>query len=150
MKTNYETTVDALGAVKAEMAALAEREKALKAALIEMGDGEYDGVMFRATVSTAERRTLDMKAVREKLSPQFIAAHTNVAEVTTVRVVARNGRRRNWRFSRRGVRPRRGGRDSGSRRQSLPKHSDEASLTPRSGMKPERSCGAIISDNPNK
>jgi hypothetical protein len=32
-----------------------------------------------------------MKAVREKLTPQFITAHTNVTQVRTLRVVARNG-----------------------------------------------------------
>jgi hypothetical protein len=30
--------------------------------------------------------------VREKLSAQFIRAHTTFSDVTTVRVVARNGR----------------------------------------------------------
>lgn len=42
-------------------------------------------------MSTSEPSTLDMDAVRAKLSPQFIAAHTTVNTVTCVRVVARKG-----------------------------------------------------------
>jgi hypothetical protein len=81
-------TVDQLGAVKAQIAALTRTEKALKDALIASGKTEVDGTVFRATVSLSTRETLDMDAVREKLSPQFIVAHTNQTEVTTVRVVA--------------------------------------------------------------
>jgi hypothetical protein len=33
-----------------------------------------------------------MKAVREHLSRQFLAAHTNVSEVRTLRVAARSGK----------------------------------------------------------
>lgn len=81
-------TVDQLGAVKAQIAALTRAEKALKEVLTASGLTEIDGTTFRATVSESTRETLDMDAVRAKLSPQFIAAHTNVTEVTTVRVVA--------------------------------------------------------------
>ena len=80
--------VDQLGSVKAQIAALTRVEKSLKDALVAKGAGEYDGLTFRATVSESTRETLDMEAVRGKLSPQFIAAHTNVTDVTTVRVVA--------------------------------------------------------------
>lgn len=89
-QSNVAPLVDELGAVKAQIAALAERETALKQALAESGPGAYEGKTFRATVTESVRETLDMKAVREKLSPQFIAAHTNVTPVTTVRVVARS------------------------------------------------------------
>jgi hypothetical protein len=86
---NLTSTVDRLGQLKAQMAELAAEEKELKAVLVEHGPGAYDGLMFRATISVADRNTLDMDAVREKLSPQFIAAHTRVTEVTTLKVVAR-------------------------------------------------------------
>lgn len=79
---------DALGDLKAEIAALLQREKHLKAELIAMGAGAHDGKRYRVTVSHSERETLDMDAVRAKLSRQFILAHTNVTEVTTVRAVA--------------------------------------------------------------
>ena len=86
---NLGPIVDELGRVKAMMANLAEREEALKAQLIEAGPGAYEGALFRVTVSKSERANLDLEAVRSKLSPQFLRAHTSYSPVTTVRVVAR-------------------------------------------------------------
>lgn len=90
--SNLASTIDRLGVLKAQIAELAAEEKALKAVITEHGPGAYEGDIFRATVSTSERETLDMVAVREHLSRQFIAAHTSVTEVTMVRVVARTGK----------------------------------------------------------
>lgn len=81
--------VDALGHVLAEAAKLGAKEKALKQILKAHGDGSYSGVLFDATVSTSERDTLDMDAVRAKLSAQFIQANTDTTQVITVRVVGR-------------------------------------------------------------
>ena len=97
MKTNL-AIIDRLGAIQAQIANLEAEEKGLKEAVREFGDGAYEGSLFRATVSTAERRTLEAKAARAKLeelgvSPQWFSAHTKVAEVTTVKVVARNGQK---------------------------------------------------------
>ena len=89
MTSNLTSAIDRLGNVKAQIAALKKEEDALKAVLIDNGPGAYEGDTWRATVSVADRETLDMEAVREKLTPQFIRAHTNVTEVTSVRVVAR-------------------------------------------------------------
>ena len=83
--------VDQLGALKARIVELETQEKALRNALIARGDGAYEGQLFRATVSSTMRCTLDMDAVRAKLSPQFIAAHTRETPVQAVRVAARNG-----------------------------------------------------------
>lgn len=91
MKSNIGALVDDLGRVKAEMARLAEREKALRDQIVEAGVGAYEGDLFRATVSDVERSILDMDAVRAKLSPQFIRANSSVVCSTTVRVVARKG-----------------------------------------------------------
>ena len=85
---NLANVVDQLGAVKAQIAALTRTEKTLKDQLVAQGPGEYNGKLFRATVSEYDRETLDMEAVRAKLSPQFIAAHTTTTECTTVRVTA--------------------------------------------------------------
>lgn len=90
--SNLTKTIDALGEIKAQIAALEIKEKALKANLASLGAGAYEGDMFRISISVTNRETLDMKAVREKLSPQFIAAHTNVTEVRTVKVTARTGK----------------------------------------------------------
>lgn len=92
-KTNLTATIDAFGELKAQMAELAIREKALKEALADLAPGAYEGDWYRLSISQAERETLDMAAVREKLSPQFIAAHTNVTPVRTLKVAARSGKR---------------------------------------------------------
>ena len=85
---NTRMLVDVLGEIKARVAELTAREAEVRAQLVKLGEGDYDGNMYRATVSMSEKHTLDMAAVREKLSPQFIMAHTNATPVTTVRVVA--------------------------------------------------------------
>jgi hypothetical protein len=84
--------IDELGVLQAQIAELRVREEEIKSELKAQGDGAYEGDLYRVTVSTTNRETLDMKAVREKLSPQFISAHTNVTPVVTVRCVARTGK----------------------------------------------------------
>jgi hypothetical protein len=59
--------------------------------LIEQGPGAYEGNLFRATVSKGKRETLNMVEVRKKLSPKFMHSITSTIDVTTVKVVARNG-----------------------------------------------------------
>ncbi len=91
-KSNLKTTIDALGALKAQIAELEIQEKALKASLGELEPGAYEGELYRVTVAKTDRETLDMEAVRAKLSPQFISAHTRVTPVTTIRVGVRTGK----------------------------------------------------------
>jgi len=81
--------VDRIGTLKAEVAAQMDELKALEAELKAAGPGRIQGDLFEATVTISERDTLDMKAVRAKLSRQFIAANTTTTEVTTLRVTAR-------------------------------------------------------------
>jgi hypothetical protein len=90
--TNLSQIIDDLGALKAKIADLELQEKALKAALQDLPAGAYEGETFRLSISETERETLDMKAVREHLSRQFIQAHTNVTPVRTLRVAARSGK----------------------------------------------------------
>lgn len=90
-KTNLTATIDALGRLKAQIAALELQEKAIKKSLADLAPGAYEGDLFRLAISESVRCTLDMDAVREKLSPQFIAAHTRETEVRTLKVSARNG-----------------------------------------------------------
>lgn len=85
------TIVDKLGLLKAEIAALQAEEKKLKEQLIAMGEGAHAGNLYDASVSVSERQVLDMEAVRLKLSPQFLRAHTSFTKVTTVRVNAKKG-----------------------------------------------------------
>ena len=91
--TNHLTdTVDHLGVIKARIAELKTEEHRLRTILIESGPGAYEGEFYRATVSESERHTLDMDAVRAKLSAKWIAKHLNTTEVTIVKVTARIGR----------------------------------------------------------
>jgi len=89
--TNLSKIIDDLGTLKAQIADLELQEKALKAALQDLPAGAYEGELFRLSISQSERETLDMAAVREHLSRQFIQAHTRVTPVRTVKVSARNG-----------------------------------------------------------
>jgi len=90
--TNLSKIIDDLGALKARIADLETQEKALKQALADLTPGAYEGDLFRLSVSESERETLDMKAVREHLSRQFIAAHSHSTPVRTLRVTARSGK----------------------------------------------------------
>ena len=83
------TLVDQLGDINAQIAALEKQSKDLKAALIDNGVEDVEGNIYTAKIVTAFRETLDMKAVRAHLSPQFITAHTSTAAVTSVRVSVR-------------------------------------------------------------
>lgn len=86
---NVTLAIDELGRLQARIADLRAQEERLKDILKSLGDGAYEGELFRAVVASTERSTLDMKAVREKLSPQWIRCHTNVTPVTTLKVTAR-------------------------------------------------------------
>jgi len=83
--------VDEYGVLCAEMAALKVRQAVLKKQMLDVGLAEMEGALFRITISTCVAETLDMEAVREKLSVQFITAHTIKTERTTVRCVSRSG-----------------------------------------------------------
>ncbi len=89
---NLAKVINDYGILKAAQAELDRREKELKDLLVGFDAGAYESELFRLTISETIRETLDMKAVREKLTPQFIRAHTNRTPVRTYRVVARNGR----------------------------------------------------------
>lgn len=89
MEVKLVSEVDRLGLLMAEIARLEKEANKLKAALKEHGAGIISGDLYQATVSVSERETLDMDAVRAKLSAQFIRAHTRTTEVVAVRVAAR-------------------------------------------------------------
>jgi len=91
-KLTLEQRIDMMGQLKAQMATLEKDYDKLKALVIEdVGVGAFEGETFRVSISVSSRETLDMEAVRNHLSPQFIRAHTKVTESTTVRVTARKG-----------------------------------------------------------
>jgi hypothetical protein len=81
--------VDLIGEMKAHVAPtlahLAKLERKLKA----NGVGRYQGLMYESNVFEQTRESLDMDAVRAKLSPQFITAHTTTKTVTVLKTTAR-------------------------------------------------------------
>lgn len=89
--SNVTKTIDDFGLICAQIAELEAAKKKLRTVLIAaIGEGAAEGDLYRVTISNSERETLDMEAVRAKLSPQFITAHTKVTDVTTVKATARN------------------------------------------------------------
>jgi hypothetical protein len=68
MTTQFISTVDQIGEVKAKIADLKKLEEALLATLKEEGPGEYEGEFFRVVISEVEETSkLDIKAAEKKL-----------------------------------------------------------------------------------
>jgi hypothetical protein len=81
--------VDKIGLLKAQLAPL---EDVLKADLNKLkghGPDRYQGKLYEVNVFEVTSSRLDMEAVRAKLSPQFIAAHTTTSTTLTAKVSAR-------------------------------------------------------------
>jgi hypothetical protein len=79
---------DQLGTLKAEIAALEDREKSLRDELIRRGGAEIEGAMYRATISDAVRWTLDAKGVKAEMGEAWWDARCRQSLVTTVAVTA--------------------------------------------------------------
>jgi len=75
--------VDQIAALSAEIAERNAEKTRLIDALKLYGEGTYEGSEHYVLVKVSERSTLDLKAVRKKLTRQFIAAHTRVTEVVS-------------------------------------------------------------------
>ena len=85
-ETKMEKIVNELAEIKAEISKLAKREKELTNSLKASGAGTYSGDKHYVVISESDRETLDMKAVREKLTRQFIKAHTRVTKSMSARI----------------------------------------------------------------
>ena len=90
----HQDKVDQIAALSAQIADLNEEKKSLIESLKAEGEGRYCGTEHYLTVSVSERATLDPVAVRNKLSRQFIAAHTRITEVVTASLKGYNRDRR--------------------------------------------------------
>ncbi len=86
---NSASVVDELGFIKAQIAVLEAKEKALKDALIAGGQASYSGTIYDVSVSTSDRDTVDSKKLRADLGDEIMAGYVKTSKVTTVRVVAR-------------------------------------------------------------
>jgi hypothetical protein len=80
------TDIDQIIDLDQQIAELKAQQQTLIASYKKAGAGKYQGKRGVLTISVAERKTLDMKAVRAKLSPQFITAHTKLQEVISARI----------------------------------------------------------------
>lgn len=76
--------VDRIVELSATIAELNAEKKLLTSKLKSIGEGKYYGSKHYLTVALSERATLDMKAVRAKLSRQFISAHSRRTEALSV------------------------------------------------------------------
>ena len=85
------TTVDQLGNLQAEIAALQTQEKTLKDELKAEGVGVIEGDLYDATVYDSERKTTAWKKIAEKLGAtvQMIAGNTKSTVTTSVKVTPR-------------------------------------------------------------
>ncbi len=81
--------VDELAEVKAKIATLQEKEKALVAALKATGRERIVGTLHEAVISLSERTTVDVKALRADLGDDLIAPYERVIMVETLKVTAR-------------------------------------------------------------
>jgi hypothetical protein len=86
--------IDAFGTIKARIADLEAEAKAMHAQLLALGEGAYEGDLFRVTVEHSTRTNVDRKAILDVLQPsrQLVTAHTSYSDVWTVKAKARNGR----------------------------------------------------------
>tara|TARA_R100000664_G_C2759228_1_gene148780 strand:- start:7227 stop:7514 length:288 start_codon:yes stop_codon:yes gene_type:complete len=76
--------VNELAALRAEKEKINNAEKCIVTTLKHLGVGVYQGEEHKAVVSEVTTERLDMKAVRNKLSPQFMRAHTKSS--TTLKI----------------------------------------------------------------
>ena len=79
---NILNKVNRVATLRAQIAEMAKEEKELIAEMKDFGTGVYQGTEHQIVISESTRKTLDMKAVREKLSRQFIQA--NEKKTTTL------------------------------------------------------------------
>jgi putative heme iron utilization protein len=78
--------VNKLAEVRSKIAHLKEVEGELIRALKESGPGTYNGEDHYVVISDVERKTLNIKAARQKLSRQFIQAHTKVTNCLSLQL----------------------------------------------------------------
>ena len=79
---NILNKVNRVATLRAQLAEMAKEENELVADMKDFGAGVYQGTAHQIVISESTRKTLDMKAVRLKLSRQFIQA--NEKKTTTL------------------------------------------------------------------
>lgn len=88
-KAKLARTVDELGALKAQITSLQEAYDQKIGAIKDLGNGEYLGTVYKVTVNTSERTSLDTKLVKGFLTPAQLAQASTTKETITALVKAR-------------------------------------------------------------
>lgn len=96
MKTELFTKVDTLGALLAQIAALTKLTDGIKdelkdAATLPGGDKVTEGAMFKATVISTDRKTVDYKKMLADLGvdAETVAKYTSANAVFSVKVTSK-------------------------------------------------------------
>lgn len=84
-----QATVDALGVIKAQIAELEQKEKALTDALKAAGKDSYSGHLFDCTVSRSERESFDMPRLKADLGDVLLEYAKPAVKIVTLRITAR-------------------------------------------------------------
>src|SRR4051812_48095642 len=79
---------DELGTVKAQIADLETREKALRDELIRRGVSDIEGAAYSATITQAVRWTLNTAAIKAEMGLTWYDARCRQSVITTVAVKA--------------------------------------------------------------
>ena len=93
--SKVQSQVDRLGYLKAQIADLEKEAKALQAevleALVATGESAADGALFRAVLVQSEGKSVDWKAIAQKLEPsrQLVQAYTKPVFKQFVKINAR-------------------------------------------------------------
>ena len=77
--------VDELGSLSELAKDAKARIEILRAEVIARGLHFAEGETYNVTITKSERATLDTKKIRDEMSPEWVASHTNTSQVTTVK-----------------------------------------------------------------
>ena len=83
--TELAAAVDELANIRAQIAALKDREEIHRDFLIASGFTEIDGQLHSVTITKTTRVTIDWQTIAKKLNPstQLVTAHTHKADKPT-------------------------------------------------------------------
>lgn len=87
---NSAQAVDELGLIKAQIAELEQKEKALTEALKATGLDRFAGTFYDCTISRSERANFDLKRLREDLGEEICQPYIKApTAVVTLKLVAK-------------------------------------------------------------
>jgi len=75
--TNLTSTIDRLGVLNTQLAQIENEMKALKAVMVEVGPGKYQGDVYAITVTEPSVREGHDKVMKDKIE-ELLLAHTSV------------------------------------------------------------------------